>query len=80
MNGTFAKSAIAIALVSALSASAADTPGKPATRGDVRKASEGTFLDDHLDRKLPEVNFNGNNLVDVIDFLRDVTGANIFVN
>jgi general secretion pathway protein D len=33
-----------------------------------------------LERKLPEINFNGNNFVDVIDFLRDVTSANLFVN
>jgi hypothetical protein len=33
-----------------------------------------------LDRRLPEINFNGNALGDVMDFLRDVSGANIFVN
>ena len=33
-----------------------------------------------LDRRLPEINFNGNAFGDVVDFLRDVTGANIFVN
>ena len=35
---------------------------------------------EQLDRKLPEVNFKDNRFEDVIDFLRDVTGANIFVN
>jgi general secretion pathway protein D len=33
-----------------------------------------------LDRQLPEVNFNGQGLADVMDFLRDVSGSNIFVN
>jgi hypothetical protein len=33
-----------------------------------------------LDRKLPEINFTNNKFTDVIDFLRDVTGANLFVN
>jgi len=35
---------------------------------------------DLLDRKLPEVRFDTVGFADVIDFLRDVTGANIFVN
>lgn len=33
-----------------------------------------------LDRQLPQVEFNGVGLTDVIDFLRDVSGANIVVN
>src|SRR5439155_19693464 len=33
-----------------------------------------------LDRRLPEINFNGQGLADVMDFLRDVSGSNIFVN
>ncbi len=33
-----------------------------------------------MNRTLPEVNFNGVGLVDAIDFLRDVSGANIAVN
>jgi Flp pilus assembly secretin CpaC len=33
-----------------------------------------------LDRPLPELRFDGAAFADVIDFLRDVTGANIFVN
>ena len=33
-----------------------------------------------LGRKLPEVNFDNVAFADAIDFLRDVTGANIFVN
>jgi hypothetical protein len=32
-----------------------------------------------LDRKLPEVNFDGVGLSDVVDFLRDVSGANMVV-
>jgi type II secretory pathway component GspD/PulD (secretin) len=33
-----------------------------------------------LDRRLPEINFAGQGLADVMDFLRDVSGSNIFVN
>jgi hypothetical protein len=33
-----------------------------------------------LDRVLPEIRFNGQRFDDVIDFMRDVTGANIFVH
>ncbi len=33
-----------------------------------------------LDKKLPELNFQAIGFSDVVDFLRDVTGANIFVN
>jgi uncharacterized membrane protein YgcG len=33
-----------------------------------------------LDRRLPEINFSGQGLADVVDFLRDVSGSNIFVN
>jgi hypothetical protein len=33
-----------------------------------------------LDRKLPKINFTGQELVDVVDFMRDVSGANIYVN
>jgi hypothetical protein len=33
-----------------------------------------------LEKPLPQVKFDAIGLVDVIDFLRDVTGANIFVN
>jgi len=37
-------------------------------------------LTDLLDRKIPEINFTGQGLADVLDFMRDVSGANIFVN
>jgi hypothetical protein len=43
-------------------------------------AEKNVALLQRLDRKLPEVNFNGTALSDAIDFLRDVTGANLFVN
>ena len=33
-----------------------------------------------LDRRLPEVRFDNIGFADVVDFLRDITGANIFVN
>jgi beta-lactamase regulating signal transducer with metallopeptidase domain len=33
-----------------------------------------------LDRQLPEVNFNNVAFTDVVDFLRDVSGAKVFVN
>ncbi|HEY8667959.1 MAG TPA: hypothetical protein VIL86_14945 [Tepidisphaeraceae bacterium] len=33
-----------------------------------------------LDRRLPEVRFDNVGFSDVVDFLRDITGANIFVN
>ena len=33
-----------------------------------------------LDKRLPEINFTGQGLADVVDFFRDVSGANIFVN
>jgi type II secretory pathway component GspD/PulD (secretin) len=33
-----------------------------------------------LDKHLPEVHFDGVGFTDVVDFLRDITGANIFVN
>ncbi len=33
-----------------------------------------------LDKRLPEVKFDGVSFTDVMDFFRDVTGANIFVN
>ena len=33
-----------------------------------------------LDHKLPDINFNAVTFADVVDFLRDVTGANIVVD
>lgn len=48
-----------------------------ATSSDEDSFSE---IHDRLDRRLPEINFHDNPLADVIDFLRDVSGSNIFVN
>src|SRR5205814_2462374 len=42
--------------------------------------SEDADVQRQLDRTLPEVNFNQVPFGDVIDFLRDITTANIFVN
>jgi beta-lactamase regulating signal transducer with metallopeptidase domain len=53
-----------------------DAPaGKPADEGKPGKA-----LAAQLERQLPELKFDGVGFSDVIDFLRDVSGANIFVN
>jgi beta-lactamase regulating signal transducer with metallopeptidase domain len=45
-----------------------------------KRAKEDIAIIDRLDRRLPEINFDGVGLSDVVDFLRDVSGANIFVN
>ena len=42
--------------------------------------SEDTAVARQLDQKLPEVKFDNVAFSDVMDFFRDVTGANIFVN
>jgi type II secretory pathway component GspD/PulD (secretin) len=42
--------------------------------------SEDAALQAQLDHHLPELRFNANSLSDVIDFLRDVTGTNIYVD
>jgi general secretion pathway protein D len=46
-------------------------------RGD---DTEDATLQALMDKRLPELRFNANGLSDVIDFLRDVTGANIYVD
>jgi general secretion pathway protein D len=46
-------------------------------RGD---DTEDAALQALMDKKLPELRFNANGLADVIEFLRDVTGANIYVD
>jgi hypothetical protein len=44
-------------------------------------AHSGAFdKSEQLDRRLPLIKFAGNGLADVVDFLRDVTGTNLFVN
>jgi general secretion pathway protein D len=47
---------------------------------DRGEGSEDAALQAQLDHHLPEVRFNANGLSDVIDFLRDVTGTNIYVD
>ncbi len=42
--------------------------------------TEDAAIQAQLDRKLPELHFNANSFADVIEFLRDVTGANIYVD
>jgi len=42
--------------------------------------SDDAALQALLDRHLPDLRFNANSLSDVIDFLRDATGANIYVD
>jgi Flp pilus assembly secretin CpaC/tetratricopeptide (TPR) repeat protein len=48
-----------------------------AERGELTEDSETVK---RLDQRLPEINMNGVPFTDVVDFLRDVTQANIFVN
>jgi hypothetical protein len=43
-------------------------------------ASEDTVVQAQLDRRIPEIKFNGQRLEDVVDILRDVSRARIFVN
>ena len=47
---------------------------------DRGEGDEDAALQALLDRKLPELRFNANSFSDVIDFLRDITGANIYVD
>ncbi len=60
-------------------------PDLSATRDESVRRERGEESEDadvqrQLDRTLPEVNFNQVAFGDVIDFLRDITTANIFVN
>jgi general secretion pathway protein D len=60
-------------------------PDLSATRDESVRRERGEESEDadvqrQLDRVLPEVNFNQVAFGDVIDFLRDITTANIFVN
>jgi RNA polymerase sigma factor (sigma-70 family) len=59
-------------------APAGDAP--PAGRADDGAPAEDAALKAQLARLLPEINFDGVAFTDVIDFLRDVSGANIFVD
>jgi hypothetical protein len=69
VNKSLARLALLIATASPLVAVAQKAPE---TRPTAQKPDVPP-----LERLLPEVNFNGNALGDVIDFLRDVTGFNI---
>jgi hypothetical protein len=51
-----------------------------ARAAEEKPADPNTAVNAKLDRQLPEVNFKGQGLGDVLDFLRDVSGAEIFVN
>jgi type II secretory pathway component GspD/PulD (secretin) len=62
-----------------------DWPGISQTRDQTVAAEHGEDKEDRavqaqLDRSLPELTFDGVGFSDVVDFLRDVSGANIFVN
>jgi len=62
-----------------------DWPGISQLRDQTVAAEHGEDKEDRavqaqLDRALPELTFDGVGFSDVIDFLRDVSGANIFVN
>jgi type II secretory pathway component GspD/PulD (secretin)/tetratricopeptide (TPR) repeat protein len=63
----------------------ADWPGISQLRDQTVQGERGENKEDRavqaqLDRALPELTFDGVGFSDVIDFLRDVSGANIFVN
>ncbi len=63
----------------------ADWPDISQTRDQTVQSERGENKEDRavqaqLDRPLPELTFDGVGFNDVVDFLRDVSGANIFVN
>jgi RNA polymerase sigma factor (sigma-70 family) len=60
---------------------AAATVNQPATTTTSAPTSQpiGPVVQAQLDRKLPELNFQQIGAGDAVDFLRDITGANIFV-
>ena len=79
--------AVAVAPQEESPAPRADAGGgaKPAAAADANNANANANNADvplalRLDRALPEVNFDGVGLSDCVDFLRDVSGANLFVN
>jgi hypothetical protein len=49
-----------------------------AARAEEKEADEKMLV--QLERTLPEVDFSGQGLADIVDFMRDVTGSNIFVD
>ena len=70
------------AAASAAGLAPGDGPGSGATpdAGGGGAPAEDAAIQAQLARALPEVNFDGAGFADVIDFLRDVSGVNIFVN
>ena len=49
-------------------------------KADRGESDEDAAIQAQLDRHLPELNFTANSFSDVIDYLRDVSGANIYVD
>ena len=71
----------AVAFLLALCLLAGSLPASPQTRPAVAEPQDvDRRVAEQLDRELPEVNFDQNFFGDVMDFLRDVSGANIYVN
>lgn len=66
-----------VALVLALACRNADAADDGKTVAEQRQADAVAAW---LDREMPEVNFNGQGLADCIDFLRDISGGNFFIN
>jgi hypothetical protein len=58
----------------------AEPAAKPAAKPATQPADVDKAMAAQLDRRLPEVKFEGVGFSDVIDFLRDVSGANFFVD
>jgi len=44
------------------------------------EVDDSLVIHDRLDRRLPEINFRGQEFRDVIDFLRDISGSSIYVD
>jgi hypothetical protein len=66
--------------ISAGSALAADKPATTAPSKIEDPALENKAAEAQLELRLPPIKFDAVGLNDVVDFLRDVNGANIFVN
>jgi hypothetical protein len=71
---------VVVAVICALGLSRTAGAEEKVAGGAGAKAVEEAAVDRQLDRKLPEINFGGQQLVDVMDFLCDVSGANIYVD
>ena len=59
---------------------ASTAPSNPPASDRSTDRPDNQAVQAQLDRRLPELNFSGQGLADVIDFLRDVSGSNIVVN